>query len=47
MSRLFELGEDSFHHLLSWLDLVCLCKLDIAIGNEDEIIVAAQLAHDG
>ena len=36
MSRLFELGEDSFHHLLSWLDLVCLCKLDIAIGSVDE-----------
>ena len=36
MSRLFELGEDSFRHLLSWLDLVCLCKLDIAIGDADE-----------
>ena len=36
MSLLFELGEDSFRHLLSWLDLVCLCKLDIAIGDADE-----------
>ena len=36
MSRLFQLSDDSFHYLLSWLDLVCICKIDIAIGNEDE-----------
>ena len=36
MSHLFDLGDDNFHHLLSWLDLVSLCKLDIAIGNVDE-----------
>ena len=36
MSRLFQLGDDSFHYLLSWLDLVCVSKLDTAIGNKDE-----------
>ena len=36
MSLLFSLGNDSFHHLLSWLDLVCICKLDTAIGDQVE-----------
>ena len=36
VSCLFELDDDSFHNLLSWLDLVCICMLDIAIGNIDE-----------
>ena len=36
MFRLFQLSNDSFHFLLTWLDLVCLCKLDIAIGNAYE-----------
>ena len=36
MSHLFQLGDDSFHYLLGWLGLACLCKLDIAIGNKDE-----------
>ena len=31
-----ELSEESFSYLLSWLDLVCLSKLDVAIGNTDE-----------
>ena len=36
MSRFFQLGDDSFHYLLSWLDLVCICRLDTAIGDEVE-----------
>ena len=36
VSCLFELDNDSFHNLLSWFDLVCICMLDIAIGNIDE-----------
>ena len=36
MSRLFQLCENSFHYLISWLDLVCICRLDTAIGNEVE-----------
>ena len=29
-------SDDNFHYLLSWLDVVCICKLDIAIGNAHE-----------
>ena len=36
MFRLFQLSDDNFHYLLSWLDVVCICKLDIAIGNAHE-----------
>ena len=34
MSRFIQLGDDSFHYLLSWLDLVCICRLDTAICNK-------------
>ena len=36
MSSLFDLSDDGFRHVLSWLDVGCICKLDIAIGNVDE-----------
>ena len=36
MIRLFELSDDNFHYLLSWLDVGCLCKLDTAMGNTSE-----------
>ena len=36
MSRLFQLGDDSFRNLLSWLDIVSICYLDIAVGNVGE-----------
>ena len=45
MSRLFQLGDDSFHYLLSWLDLVCICELDIAIGNNDERLLWLHRLH--
>ena len=31
--------------MLSWLDLVCLCKLDIAIGNADERLLWLHSLH--
>ena len=36
MSRLFELGDDAFVCLLSWLDVRSICSLDTAVGNKDE-----------
>ena len=45
MSRLFQLGDDSFHYLLSWLDLICICELDIAIGNNDERLLWLHSLH--
>ena len=45
MSGLFELGDDSFHFLLSWLDFSCLCKLDIAIGNAYERLLWLHSLH--
>ena len=36
MSRLFQLGDDSFRNLLSWLDIGSICYLDIAVGNVGE-----------
>ena len=36
MSCLFQLGDDSFRNLLSWLDIVSICYLDIAVGNVGE-----------
>ena len=45
MSGLFELGDDSFHSFLSWLDFGCLCKLDIAIGNADERLLWLHSLH--
>ena len=36
MSSLFQLGVDSFRHLLSWLDIGSICYLDIAVGNVGE-----------
>ena len=45
MSGIFKLGEDSFRHLLNCLDLVCLCKLDIAIGNADERLLWLHSLH--
>ena len=31
--------------MLSWLDLVCVCKLDIAIGNADERLLWLHSLH--
>ena len=45
MSGLFELGDDSFHSLLSWFDFGCLCKLDIAIGNAYERLLWLHSLH--
>ena len=36
MSCLFQLGDNSFRNLLSWLDFGSICYLDIAVGNVDE-----------
>ena len=36
MSSLFDLDDDGFRRVLSWLDVGCICKLDVAIGNVDE-----------
>ena len=36
MSSFFELGDDGFRDVLSWLDVGCICMLDIAVGNVDE-----------
>ena len=30
------MDDDGFRYLFSWLDVGCICKLDIAIGNADE-----------
>ena len=45
MSLFLQLGDDSFHHLLSWLDLICICKLDTAIGNENERLLWLHTLH--
>ena len=36
MPSIFDLNDDGFRRVLSWLDVACICKLDIAIGNKDE-----------
>ena len=45
MSHFFQLGDDSFHYLLSWLDLVCIGRLDTAIGNEVERSLWLHILH--
>ena len=45
MSRLFELGEDVFVSLLSWLDIRSICSLDTAVGNKDERLMWLQSLH--
>ena len=45
MSLFLQLGDDSFHHLLSWLDLICICKLDTAIGNGNERSLWLHILH--
>ena len=30
------MDNDVFRYLYSWLDVGCICKLDIAMGNADE-----------
>ena len=45
VSRLFELDDDGFNNLLSWLDFGCLCKLDTAIGNADERYLWLHILH--
>ena len=36
MSRLFQLGDDTFGYLLSWFTLRSIINLDIAVGNRAE-----------
>ena len=36
MSSIFALDDDGFRCVLSWLDVGCICKLDIAVCNKDE-----------
>ena len=36
ISRLFQLGDDVFHDLLSWFDIGVICCLDSAVGNVTE-----------
>ena len=36
MASLFDLSDDGFRYVLSWLDVGCICKLDVAIGNVDQ-----------
>ena len=39
MSRLFQLGDDLFVSLLSWLDINSICSLDTAVGNLVERLI--------
>ena len=45
ISSLFDLNEDGFRHVLSWLDVDCICKLDIAIGNADQKLLWLHSLH--
>ena len=45
MSSFFELGDDGFRDVLSWLDVGCICRLDIAVGNVDERLLWLRSLH--
>ena len=45
MSRLFELSDDAFRSLLSWLNIGCICSLDTAVGNVDERLMWLHSLH--
>ena len=45
MFSIFELGDDGFREVLSWLDVGCICRLDIAIGNVDERLLWLRSLH--
>ena len=45
MPGLFQLGDDSFRYLLSWLDLDCICSLDTAIGNGNDRLLWLHSLH--
>ena len=45
MSRLFQLGDDAFVSLLSWLDIGSICSLDTAVGNKDERLMWLHSLH--
>ena len=45
MSRLFELGDDAFVSLLSWLDIGSICSLDTAVGNKAERLMWLHSLH--
>ena len=45
MSCLFELDEDAFRSLLSWLDIGSICSLDTAVGNVDERLMWLHSLH--
>ena len=45
MSRLFELGDDAFGSLLSWLDIGSICSLDTAVGNKNERLMWLRRLH--
>ena len=45
MSSIFELGDDGLRYVLSWLDVGCICRLDIAVGNVDERLLWLRSLH--
>ena len=45
MSSLFGLDDDGFRYVLSWLNIGCICMLDIAIGNVDERLLWLHSLH--
>ena len=45
MSCLFQLGDDGFRSVLSWLDFASICYLDIAVGNKAERLLWLHSLH--
>ena len=45
MSRLFQLGDDGFRYVLSWLDFASICYLDIAVGSKAERLLWLHSLH--
>ena len=45
MSFLLDLSDDGFRYVLSWLDVGCICNLDVAIGNNDERLLWLHRLH--
>ena len=45
MSHLFELGDNAFVSLLTWLDFGSICSLDTAVGNKDDRLMWLHRLH--